>query len=170
MADENSCVVLYNTCDQAEVAVKVLQNARFDINKVSIVSKGCSREEQTVGCYNTGSGENFWGSQNDFWGEMWGMLLGAGMFWIPGLGPIVISGPLVAALVNVLEDDMTVGGLSVLGAAFYSVGIPKDSIIRYESALESNLYLMIIHGTQQEVEQAYGLLSTDDPTDVIIHL
>jgi hypothetical protein len=92
------------------------------------------------------------------------------MFWIPGLGPVVMAGPLVTSLVSALKGAIALGGFSALGAALYSIGIPRDSIIRYETALKSDQYLIIMHGTQQEVEQAHEILAAVEPTDVAIHL
>ena len=170
MVDENSCVAIYLTHEQAEAALRKLQKAAFDIKKISIVGRGYHPEEHPVGFYNTGDRVKFWGAQGGFWGGLWGLLVGAAMFWIPGLGPVVMAGPLVAVLVSALEGAVVVGGLSALGAALYSIGIPKDSIIRYETALESDQYLLIVHGTQQEVERAHDVLADTGPTDVAIHL
>ncbi len=170
MADKNSCVALYNTHDLAEEAVRALQKAAFDIKKVSIIGKGYHREEHPIGFYNTGDRVKFWGAQGAFWGGVWGLLVGAALFWIPGLGLVVMAGPLVAALVGALEGAIAVAGLSALGAALYSIGIPKNSIIRYETALKSDHYLIIVHGDQQEVERAHEVLAASEPTDVAIHL
>ncbi len=56
------------------------------------------------------------------------------------------------------------------GAVLYRIGIPEYSITRYEIALESNQYLVIVHGTQKEVERAHEVLVPNDPADVSIHL
>lgn len=170
MVDENSCAALYTTHEQAEAAVGVLQKAGVDIKKISIVGKGYHCEEHPIGFYNTGDRVKLWGAQGAFWGGIWGLLLGAALFWIPGLGPVVMAGPLVAALVGALEGAVAVGGLSALGAALYSIGIPRDSIIRYETALKSDQYLIIVHGDQQEVERAHEVLASGKPTDVAVHL
>jgi len=170
MEDQNSCAALYRTHEQAEEAVRVLQNAAFDIKKVSIVGQGYYREGHPIGFYNTGDRVRFWGAQGAFWGGVWGLLFGAALFWIPGLGPVVMGGPLVAALVAALEGAVAVDGLSTLGAALYSIGIPKDSVIRYEAALKSDQYLIIVHGDQQEVERAHGVLVGSELIDMAIHL
>jgi len=170
MADENSCAALYRSHEQAEAAVRVLQNAAFDIKKVSIVGKGFHSEDHPVGFYKTGDQVKFWGVQGAFWGGIWGLLVGAALFWIPGIGPVVMAGPLVTALVGALGGVVAVGGLSALGAALYSIGIPKDSIICYETALKSDQYLIIVHGKQEEVVRAHEVLAAGEPTDVAIHL
>ena len=170
MAEENSCVAVYEEHLQAEAAVRLLLEEGFDAEKLSIVGKGYQHEEHPIGFYNTGDRMKLWGAQGAFWGGLWGLLLGAAFFWVPGLGSVIIAGPLVAALVAALEGAVVVGGLSVLGAALYSIGIPKDSIIRYETAIKLDQYLLIVHGGQSEVERAHAVLAAGDAQDVTIHL
>lgn len=170
MVEKNSCVAVYDNHLQAKEAVRQLLEKDFDAEKLSIVGKGYQREEHPIGFYNTGDRMKFWGTQGAFWGGLWGLLLGAAFFWVPGLGTVVIAGPLVSAFVTALEGAAVVGGLSALGAALYSIGIPKDSIIRYETAIKSGHYLLIVHGDQNQVEQAYEVLAGGDARDVTIHL
>lgn len=51
-----------------------------------------------------------------------------------------------------------VGGLSVLGAALFSLGLPRDQVIKYEAWLKADKYLVIAHGSAEEVERARGIL------------
>ena len=74
------------------------------------------------------------------------LLFGSAFFFIPGIGPLIVFGPLVAWIVGGLEGAVVVGGLSALGAALYGIGIPKDSIMQYETALKSDEFLVIAHG------------------------
>ena len=67
----------------------------------------------------------YWGSLGAFWGGLWGLLVGAAFFWVPGVGPLLVAGPVAAWIIGDLEGGVVVGGLSVLGAALYSAGIPK---------------------------------------------
>ncbi len=60
--------------------------------------------------------------------------------------------------------------MKLWGAALYSIGIPRDSIIRYETAIKSDQYLLIVHGDQNEVERAHDVLAAGDALDVTIHL
>ncbi len=170
MVKDNSCVAVFAGHKSAEAAVRQLLEEGFDAEKLSIVGKGYQREEHPIGFYNTGDRMKFWGSQGAFWGGLWGLLLGAAFFWVPGLGTLAIAGPLVSVLVATLEGAAVVGGLSALGAALYSIGIPKDSIIRYETAIKSDHYLLIVHGSQAEVERAHDVLADGDARDVTIHL
>ncbi len=170
MADKNSCAALYHTHEQAEEAVRALQKTAFDVKKISIIGKGYHHEEHPIGFYDTGDRVKFWGVQGVFWDGVRGLLLGAATFWVPGLGPVVMAGPLVTSLVDALKGTVAVAGLSALGAALHSISIPKDSIIHYETALKSNHYLIIVHGDQKEAERAHGVLAASEPIDVVIHL
>jgi hypothetical protein len=122
-----------------------------------------------VGYYNTGDRMKHWGKLGAFWGGLWGMLFGAAFFAIPGLGPVLVAGPLVAWIVGALEGAVVVGGLSALGAGLYSIGIPKDSVVKYEAALKSDKFLVLAHGTADEVAKAKGILQTTRPVEVALH-
>jgi hypothetical protein len=49
---------------------------------------------------------------------------------------------LVAWIVAGLEDAVVVSGLSAIGAGLYSIGIPRDSIVTYETAIKAGQYLV----------------------------
>ena len=74
----------------AEAAVKELQKSGFDIRKLSILGKGYHTEEHVVGYYNAGDRMKHWGKMGAFWGGLWGMLVGAAFFIIPGVGPVLL--------------------------------------------------------------------------------
>ena len=78
-------------------------------------------------------------------------------------------GPLVAWIVGALEGAVVIGGLSALGAALFSIGIPKDSVVKYELALKSDKFLVIAHGTSDEVAKAKSLLETSGAAQTTVH-
>jgi hypothetical protein len=169
MLDTNSVVAIYETHTQAEEAVKELQKSGFDMKKLSIVGKGYHTDEQVVGYYNTGDRMKHWGKMGAFWGGLWGWLFGAAFFMIPGLGPILVAGPLVGWIIGALEGAVVVGGLSAVGAGIYSIGIPKDSVVTYEEAVKSDKFLLLAHGTADEVAKAKGILQTTNPMNLAAH-
>jgi uncharacterized membrane protein len=160
MSKENVAVAIFNTHVEAENAVKELQKSGFDMKKLSIVGKDYHTEEQVVGYYQTGDRMKYWGKLGAFWGGLWGILFGAAFFWIPGIGPLVIAGPLVSAIIGGLEGAVAVGGLTALGAGLYSIGIPKDSIINYESSIKSDKFLLVVHGSGDELDKAKDILKS----------
>ena len=68
-----------------------------------------------------------------------------------------------------LEGAVAVGGLSALGAGLYSIGIPKDSVVKYETAIRSDQFVLIAHGTAAEVAKARDIIQTTHPAEVNIH-
>ena len=169
MTKENSVVAIYQTHSGAEEAVKELQRGGVDMHKLSIVGKGYHTDEHVVGYYNTGDRMKYWGKMGAFWGGFWGLLFGSALFVIPGIGPILAAGPVVAWIVAALEGAVVVGGVSALGAGLYSIGIPKDSIVKYETALQSDQFLLIAHGTAAEVAKAKEIIDTTNPVQSTLH-
>jgi hypothetical protein len=114
--------------------------------------------ENVIGYYNTGDRMATWGKFVLFWGWIWGLLFGSAFLLIPEIGPVMVGGPLVSYIIGALEMAVVTGGLTALGGALASIGIPKDSIIRYETALKANKFILIVHGTMEEVEKAKDIL------------
>jgi uncharacterized membrane protein len=170
MKNGNSVVAIFQTHVEAENAVKELQKSGFAMKKLSIVGRDRHTEEHVVGYYTTGDRMKYWGSLGAFWGSLWGLLFGAAVFWVPGLGPLVVGGPLVSWIVGALEGAVVVGGLSALGAGLYSIGIPKDSILKYEREIASDRFLLVAHGTEAEVRHAKGILDTTGARGVETHV
>src|SRR5208337_534166 len=153
-------VAIFNTHVEAENAVKELQKSGFDMKKLSIVGKDYHTEEQVVGYYHTGDRMKYWGKMGAFWGWLFGLFFGAGFFLIPGIGPIVVAGPLVLTIVGGLEGALAVGGLSALGAGLYSLGIPKDSVINYETSIKTDKFLLVVHGSGDDLAKAKDILKS----------
>ena len=169
MNKNNSIVAIYPSHTAAEVAIKELQQSGFDMKKLSIVGRDYHTDEHVVGYYNVGDRMKRWGKTGAFWGGFWGLLFGAGFFWIPGLGPLLVAGPVVSWLVGALEGAAVVGGLSALGAGLYSMGIPKDSIVRYETAIKTDKFVLVAHGSVEEIIRAKGILSGTKPETLEHH-
>jgi hypothetical protein len=159
----NAVVAIYKSHPEAEAAIKELQRSGFDMQKLSIVGRDYHTEENVVGYYTTGDRMRYWGKQGAFWGGVWALLFGSAFFWIPGLGPLLVAGPLVTLVVGALQSAVVVGGLSAIGAGLYSLGIPRDSILRYETALKTGKFVLIAHGTQEEMTHAREIINRTNP-------
>ena len=169
MSMMNSVVAVYNTHSQAEAAIKELQEAGVDMKSLSIAGKDTHTDEHVVGYYNVGDRMKRWGKIGAFWGGFWGLLFGAGMFAIPGIGPILVAGPLVAWIVAGLEGAAVVGGVSAIGAGLFSIGVPKDSIIQYDVALKTDKFVLVVHGTPEAVEHAKEIIEGTDHHSYTVH-
>ena len=169
-SDAKAVIAIYNTHPEAESAVNELQQASFDVRKLSVVGKDYHTDEQVVGYYNAGDRMKYWGKLGAVWGGLWGLLFGAAFFWVPGLGPLLVAGPLAASIVAALESAVVVGGLSVLGAGLFSIGIPKDSVVKYETAIKADKYLVVAHGTDSEIANAREILRSTNPAELNDHV
>jgi uncharacterized membrane protein len=170
MSEHNSVVAIFDSHPLAENAVRELQRSGLDIKKLSIVGQDQHTDEHVVGYYNAGERMMYWGKMGSFWGGLWGLLFGAGFFWVPGLGPLLVAGPLVSMIVGAVEGAVVVGGLSAVGAGLYSLGIPKDSVLKYETAIKTGKYVLIFHGTTDEVKKAHQLLDGARATETVLHV
>ena len=168
-SEHNTCVTVFDTHESAEKAVKELEKSGHNMKKLSIIGTDYRTEENVVGYYNMGDRVKFWGSTAAFWGGIWGMLFGSAFFFVPGIGPLVLAGPIVSMLIGGLEGAVTVGSLTALGAALYGIGIPKDSVLKYETDLKSHKFILIIHGTHLEVQEAREALNNAGIKGTAIH-
>jgi uncharacterized membrane protein len=165
----NSVVAIYDTHEQAEHAVKELQQAGVDMKSLSIAARDTHTDEHVVGYYNAGDRMKYWGKMGAFWGGFWGLLFGSAMFAIPGLGPILVAGPLVAWIIAGLEGAAVVGGVSAVGAGLVSIGIPKDSVLKYDVALKTDKFLLVVHGTPEAVAKAKNIIGGTKHSSYTVH-
>ncbi len=170
MTNKNSVIAMFNHHPQAEQAVKQLQEAGFNMASLSIIGKGYHTDEHVVGYYTTGDRMKYWGANGAFWGGMWGLLFGSAFFMIPGVGSLIAAGPIVGWIVGALEGAAVVGGFSAVGAALYSVGIPKKSVLQYETSVKAGTFLLIFHGTPADVTRAQSVLTESGASETQLHI
>lgn len=164
-----SVLAVYETHKEAEHAVRQLQESGIDMKSLSIAAKDTHTDEHVVGYYNAGDRMKYWGKTGAFWGGFWGLLFGSAMFAIPGLGPILVAGPLVAWIVAGLEGAVVVGGLSAFGAGLASIGIPHNSIVEYEVALKSDKFVLLVHGSATTIDKARHILAGTQHVAYTVH-
>ncbi len=167
--DNSTVVAVYGTHANAEAAIKELQISGFDMKKLSIVARDYHTDEHVVGYYNAGDRMKYWGTTGAFWGGIWGWLFGSAFFFVPGIGPLLVAGPLVGWIVGALEGAAILGGISALGAGFWSMGIPENSIVQYETDIKSGKFVVIAHGTSDEAITAREIIGRTNPEAVDEH-
>ena len=168
-SNENSVVAIYSLHSDAENAINLLKKSNFNIKKLAIVGRGYHTEDQVVGYYTTGDRMKHWGKNGAFWGGLWGLLVGSAFFLIPGVGPVVVAGSAVAWIVGALEGAVVVGGLSALGAGLYSIGVPKDSALKYERSIKAGKFVLIARGTPIEADLAQRILANTAAEEINVH-
>ena len=166
---QDSVVAVFPDHQAAEAAVKKLTAAGVAIKAISIVGKGYHTEEKVLGFYNMGDRVRFWGSRGAFWGGLWGLFFGGMFLTLPVTGPVILVGYVAAAVVSAAEGALMVGGLSALGAALFSIGIPKDSVVQYEQAVKTDGYLVVGHGAVDEMARARAIFESNNPARIDLH-
>jgi hypothetical protein len=169
MEKTDTVVAVFADHKAAEAAVKKLTEAGFEMKNLSIVGKGYHTDEKVVGFYNAGDRIKFWGTRGAFWGGLWGMFFGGLFLTIPVVGHVVVLGYLASMAIYGIENAIVVGGMSALGAALYGIGVPKDSVIQYETALKADSFLVMAHGAAEEVARAKTILGTANPSRLDVH-
>jgi hypothetical protein len=169
MSKNNSVIAIYPSHTAAEAAIKELQQSGFDLKKLSIVGRDYHTDEHVVGYYNVGDRMKVWGKTGAFWGGVWGLFFGSAFFWVPGLGPLLVAGPLVSWIVGALEGAVVVGGLSAIGASLYSLGIPKDSILQYETDLKAGKFVLLVNGSADDAGRVKDILTRTQPVTLEHH-
>jgi hypothetical protein len=156
---DTPCYV-FNTHVEAEEAIQLLSASGIEVKSLSLVGKGYHTEEHPVGFYTAGDRIKSWGATGAFWGSIWGLLFAPAVFFLPGLGLVAMAGPFVAALVGALEGAVVVGGMSALGAALTQLGVSKDHVIKYETAIKMDKYVLLVHGDDELAQKVRAVLKS----------
>jgi hypothetical protein len=167
MPHESAVVALYSTHDEAEAAVRALQNAGVALTNVSVVGQGQQRGERVVGSFTLGDQRRHVGTHGGFWNAIWELLDDTGTFFVPGSGPIIVAGPVVGWLVRAAEGveqlAHTVEGepaakRDAVASALIASGIPPADAHTYESAINSGQFLVVLHGDRETAKRAQSEL------------
>ena len=158
-AQPDAVVAVYSTEADLTAAIQHLEKSRYPMATISVLGKGLSEERHVVGFETTEKRTARWAG----WGGLWGWIFGA-FFFVPGVGHVAIGGYL---LYLVATTGVGAAG-GALGGALTSIGIPKDGIPRYEADLRAEHFLVIAHGTPEDVERARALLEQTN-TDRLDH-
>jgi hypothetical protein len=155
-------VGIFDSHEQAERAVHKLIEAGVPAGHISIVAEHLQVREQPEGFITTGDMARDTAGIGAWTGGLFGLLAGAAFLWIPGLGPLIVLGPLAGAALGALEGG-AVGGLlgAILGRQ-----LEKDRVMKYEVALQGGKYLVTVHGSPQEIETARRVMGENQGQEV----
>lgn len=157
MEVKKSVVAVYDNHDKAHKAIAYLKHHDVDISKVSLLGKAEIVEDhlKVVPIRKVKTAPVSIGA---VLGGTLGLLAGASIVAIPGLGLIYGAGAVVGALSGITAGLF--GG--ELASFLLSIGIRKDKLVLYKSHLEAGKFLVIFHNaTDEEVDKARQLLHTE---------
>ena len=170
MKELNATVGVFDTHDTAAKAVKELNKGGFPMKKVSIIGKELEKVEDMQGYYTWKDPAKTGAGIGAFWGSIFGILVGVGFVVMPGIGGGFIAGSLAAIVLGGLEGAAvgSVGG--GLFGALLGLGIGKDKVLKYQQNLEAGKYLVVAHGTSEEVNKAKEILEGTNADKVEVHV
>lgn len=142
MGDHNAVLAICHTHAEIEAAMRELTHAAFNIKKLSIVGQDYCPAKHVGGHSNTADCIKY------------------GSTAISGIGRVLIAGPLLGWVIGALEEPVRAGGITAIGTALKNMGIPKDSVLSYETALRFSKFILLVHGTAEEVAHAHNIMQT----------
>ncbi|MBS0294054.1 MAG: DUF1269 domain-containing protein [Proteobacteria bacterium] len=160
---------LFATHGAADGAVRKLDAGGVPLASISVVGRNYHSEEQPVGYFNAGERAWFYGKLGAFWGGLAGLLLGSGFFFVPVIGPMVVLGPMTSVIVGGIEGAVLAGGASALVGALTGLGVPRNSVLRYDSATRADQFLVTVHAQEQDVQRIQQLLAEAGGSDIETH-
>jgi len=156
---------IYSTAAAAEHAVDTLTKAGFPISDISLLVPETlgSREMGTEKASKAPEGAAAGATSGAVLGGTLGLLAGIGALAIPGVGPFIAAGPIMATLAG-----MGVGGaVGGLAGSLIGAGIPEYEAKRYEGRLQKGGILLSVHcDTSAEVDQAKEILERTGAEDI----
>jgi hypothetical protein len=169
MSQENSVVAVYPHMDRAEEAVQALQKGGFPVNQVSIIAKDLGTEKKVHGFVTSCDVAKSAAGTGAWLGGIFGLLVGAAFLWVPGVGPLVVAGSLTSALLAGVEGAVAGAAVSGVLGWLSALGISKQHILKYEESVKAGKYLVIAHGTAEEVTKAKQILGETRPAELNAH-
>jgi hypothetical protein len=166
MATKNTAVFgLFRTREAVEEAVDALRAANFRNTDISVLfpdnqgTKDFAVEKNTKAPEGTAAGATTGGVI----GGVLGGLASAGVIAIPGIGPLLAAGPIVAALTGI-GSGAVVGGLI---GALVGLGVPEYEAKRYEGRIRKGGILLSVHCDDAEwAKRAKGILQRTGAEDI----
>jgi hypothetical protein len=166
MAKNESVVGLVTSRASAEQVVAELQRAGFAGTDISVLfpdsagTKDFAHEQHTKAPEGAATGAGAGGVV----GGTLGLLAGIGALAIPGVGPLIAAGPIMAALSGAAAGAV-VGGLS---GALIGLGIPEIEAKQYEGKLKEGNILLSVHvDNSAERDRAKDLLKANGAYDIV---
>lgn len=150
---------------QAEQIVERLQTSGFDSSEISVLLPDTEGKHDIghVKATKAPEGATTGAATGGVGGGVLGLLAGIGALAIPGVGPFIAAGPIMAALSGAAVGATTggiVGGL-------VGLGIPEIEAKRYEGKLKEGNYLIAVHADDSDqVDRAKDIFKAANADDI----
>lgn len=166
---ESSVVAVYRDQSAAEHALRQLHAAGFATSDLSIVGRDFQMSEKPVGFISAGDYATAGAAAGAWFGGLFGLCLGAAFLVLPGLGPVVIAGPLATAFLAGIEGALAGTALGSLAGALIGWGIPKERALKYETHVKGGKFLVIARGEPQAICRAREMLDHENADHIEVY-
>jgi hypothetical protein len=157
------CVVgVYDSPEKARDAVEALERSQFSLQHVSLVGGTAVEALRKIESLKYGDDAETKAAEGAGLGGLAGILLAAPLLAIPGVGPLLVAGPLAAAGLT----GAVVGGF--LGS-MRGWGVHDDHVTEFEQKVRSGHFLVIVSGDPQEIALAKKILDNSDAGEVRLY-
>ncbi len=150
---------------QADAIIRNLQGAGFSGNDISVLTADKEGTRDFAHEHNTKAPEGAatGAGSGAILGGVIGWLAGVGTLAIPGLGPFIAAGPIMAAL-----SGATVGGaIGGVAGALIGMGMPEFEAKKYEGKIRSGSCLIAVHSENgDEVDRAEAICKQAGASDI----
>ncbi|MGP0067844.1 MAG: general stress protein [Isosphaeraceae bacterium] len=158
-----SVVAVYPDHLSAEHALQKLHQAGFAMCDLSIVGRDLQTTEEPVGFVSASDYATAGAKTGASFGGLLGLLVGAAFLILPGIGPVLVAGPLAASLLAGIEGAIAGTALGSLTGALIGWGIPKEHALKYETHVKAGKFLVLVRGNPEVIAHARSLIDHHEP-------
>ncbi|MER8187752.1 general stress protein [Kitasatospora sp. NPDC094015] len=157
MVEVDGVVGVYGSMRDAEEAVRILLEQGVPAQRVSVIGQELRSQTEVHGFVTAEDGTGGWS------GGLFGVLSGAALLLVPGVGPLLVLGPLAAGAVAAAQDAAAEGGgLDALLAHF----LAERHVPAYAQHVQAGSYLVVSHGPGEPDGAAVMQCSTTPVAEV----
>jgi hypothetical protein len=152
---------VYDLLDQAQRVIDELESSGYPTKQISLVTRNVTEQVPHEETLQLGDNTERNAVKGAGFGGLFGLLLGAPLLAIPGVGPVLLAGPLAVGMTGAI-----VGGF--LGS-MSGWGVHSDRVEEYEELVRGGSVLVVAHGTPRQVAEAKRTFDHSDAKDVHLH-
>lgn len=163
---DQAVVAGYRSHYDAEKAVRLLAKDGLPMDKISIIGRSFETREDVQGFYRPADAALEGAEAGAWFGGLFGLLIGTGLFILPVVGAVFVLGPLAGLVAGAISG----AGVGALINGLVFLGVPQDQAIKYQERIQAGEFLVVVHGaTPTETERACSLLQGTSQTCLQTH-
>ncbi|MGF1500145.1 MAG: histidine kinase [Elainellaceae cyanobacterium] len=167
-------VGVFKTQDAVEDLIRKLKSDNFPMERVSLLARdvkgieGADEITETEG-NEAKEGAGAGATTGTVLGGVGGFLVGVGLLAIPGVGPVLAAGTEISALASTFAGAGIGAATGGIVGALVGMGIPEERAKVYEDRIKAGNYLVMISGTDEEIEHISSIMRDRDVQDFDVY-